>query len=87
MMILGLLLALGQVERIHAASSSTGVLDVFEVYQPITFAPKSDNGCNTEMLLMDHVFGESYGVPFVGKNCHSLQMIKGILTSVTSRNL
>ncbi|KAJ5364426.1 uncharacterized protein N7496_010139 [Penicillium cataractarum] len=65
MMLLGLLLALGQVERIHAASS-TGLLDVFEVYQPVTFAPKSDNGCNTEMLLMDHVFGESYGVPFVG---------------------
>jgi hypothetical protein len=69
MMILGLLLALGQVERIYAASSSTGVLDVFEVYQPVTFAPKSDNGCNTEMLLMDHVFGESYGVPFIGKIC------------------
>lgn len=66
-MIPTLFLALGQVGLSYAISSSTGVLDVFQVYQPVTFAPKSDNGCNLEMLLMDHVFGESYGEPFVGK--------------------
>lgn len=88
MMILGLLLALGQVERIYAASSSTGVLNVFEVYQPVTFAPKSDNGCSTEVLLMDHVFGESYGVPFVGKTCpNSLHSLGVVLNMVASRKL
>jgi hypothetical protein len=67
-MIIFLFLVLWQVVLIYAAISSTGgVLDVFEVYQPVTFAPKSDNGCELEMLLMEHSFGESYGVPFVGK--------------------
>jgi hypothetical protein len=69
MQVLGLWLFLRHVERIYAAYSSTGVLDVFEVYQPVTFAPKSDHGCDLEMLLMEHSFGESYGVPFVGKQC------------------
>jgi hypothetical protein len=67
MQLLNVWLFLGQVELIYAAYSSTGVLDVFEVYQPVTFAPKSHNGCDLDMLLMEHSFGESYGVPFVGK--------------------
>ncbi|KAF3393854.1 hypothetical protein F1880_005383 [Penicillium rolfsii] len=66
MQVLCLCLLLWQVHFGYAVNSSTGVLEVFEVYQPVTFAPTSDNGCDLEMLLMDHSFGESYGVPFVG---------------------
>lgn len=49
-------------------SNSTGVLDVFQVYQPVPFgANGSSNSCSEELLLMEHVFGNSYGKPFVGK--------------------
>lgn len=67
------------------APTSTGVLEVFQVYQPV-LTPKGvtdettlSNGAeNTttiaatestsacELLLMDHSFGFSYGLPFVG---------------------
>ncbi|KAJ5157535.1 uncharacterized protein N7482_008635 [Penicillium canariense] len=48
------------------SSDSTDLLDVFQVYQPVTFAPQGDNGCDLDLLLMEHVFGASYGEPFVG---------------------
>ncbi|KAJ5585304.1 uncharacterized protein N7459_005104 [Penicillium hispanicum] len=49
-----------------AASSNTGLQEVFQVYQPVAFAPQGTDGCDVELELMDHVFGESYGAPFVG---------------------
>lgn len=69
-----------------AAPTRTGLLEVFQVYQPV-LTPKGaidetvmSNGVeNTttiasaaspsscEVLLMDHVFAYSYGMPFVGK--------------------
>ncbi|KAJ5678619.1 hypothetical protein N7462_006863 [Penicillium macrosclerotiorum] len=48
------------------ASDSTSLLNVFQVYQPVSFATHGENGCDLDMLLMDHVFGASYGKPFVG---------------------
>lgn len=48
------------------ASDSTGLQEVFQVYQPVSFAPEGLNGCDLDVLLMDHVFGQSYGKPFVG---------------------
>ncbi|KAI3005587.1 hypothetical protein CBS147346_4253 [Aspergillus niger] len=41
------------------------VLEVFEVYQPVPTGHGSV-GCNEAILLMDHVFGYSYGEPYVG---------------------
>lgn len=72
MMMLSLLILLEQVGLLYAEyveyqASLAGPLDVFQVYQPVTFAPQSDNGCNLEVLLMEHVFGASYGKPFVGE--------------------
>jgi hypothetical protein len=49
------------------APSSTALQDVFQVYQPVPLAPSGEIGCDIELLLMDHVFGASYGAPFVGK--------------------
>jgi hypothetical protein len=63
MMMQGLLMLLGLVGPLYAESVP---LDVFQVYQPVTFAPQSQNGCDLDVLLMDHVFGASYGKPFVG---------------------
>lgn len=67
MLVLGLWLFFWHAQFGYAVYSSTGVIEVFEVYQPVTFAPTSDNRCDLDMLLMEHSFGESYGVPFVGK--------------------
>lgn len=47
-------------------SDSTGLQEVFQVYQPVSFAPEGLTGCDLDVLLMDHVFGQSYGKPFVG---------------------
>ncbi|KAJ5625994.1 hypothetical protein N7510_002303 [Penicillium lagena] len=55
---------LGQVPLVF--SSPSGLQEVFQVYQPVPFAPESNNGCDVEVVLMDHVFGASYGKPFVG---------------------
>lgn len=47
--------------------SSPGLKETFQLYQPIQFAPETSNGgCDVEMILMEHVFGSSYGKPFVG---------------------
>jgi hypothetical protein len=68
-----------------AIPTPTGVLEVFQVYQPVltpqgatdetvlsdgaenttTIAAAASSG-NCEVLLMDHVFAYSYGIPFVG---------------------
>ena len=64
MMMQALLMLLGLVERPYAESIP---LDVFQVYQPVTFAPQSENGCDLNVLLMEHVFGASYGKPFIGE--------------------
>ncbi|PYH94433.1 hypothetical protein BO71DRAFT_419349 [Aspergillus ellipticus CBS 707.79] len=40
--------------------------EVFEVYQPVPTEGSSSSGCNEEMLLMDYVFGYSYGEPYIG---------------------
>ncbi|KAJ5162871.1 uncharacterized protein N7500_004701, partial [Penicillium coprophilum] len=48
------------------APSSTDLQEFFQLYQPISLHSTGDGTCNVEMLLMDHVFGVSYGAPFVG---------------------
>ncbi|KAA6408958.1 MAG: hypothetical protein FRX48_07302 [Lasallia pustulata] len=49
-------------------SAASGLLNDFEVYQPVlTPTGSSDQyGCTYTELLMDHSFGFSYGMPFVG---------------------
>lgn len=47
--------------------SSTGLQEFFQLYQPISLDSSGNHNCDVEMLLMDHVFGASYGAPFVGK--------------------
>ena len=46
-------------------SNSTGVLNVFQSYKPVTFLPQG-TGCNQELLLMEHQFAFSDEKPFVG---------------------
>ncbi|EAW11145.1 uncharacterized protein ACLA_088340 [Aspergillus clavatus NRRL 1] len=48
------------------ALKTTGVLDVFQVYQPVATYGRENSACEHEILLMDHVFASSYGKPFVG---------------------
>lgn len=55
------------VGRSVESADATGLQEVFEVYQPVIFAPQGFNECDADIQLMDHVFGESYGAPFVGK--------------------
>ena len=49
-------------------SATSALLSVFAVYEPVlTPTGSSDQyGCIYTELLMDHVFGYSYGMPFVG---------------------
>ncbi|PKX95727.1 uncharacterized protein P174DRAFT_404651 [Aspergillus novofumigatus IBT 16806] len=49
-----------------STSNTTEVLEVFQVYQPVSTTGGADSACNDEILLMDHVFAYSYGKPFVG---------------------
>ncbi|KAL4985044.1 peptide N-acetyl-beta-D-glucosaminyl asparaginase amidase A-domain-containing protein [Aspergillus falconensis] len=44
-------------------SPSSAVLEVFEVYQPVPFNDQNNSSCNEEILLLNHVFGYSYGQP------------------------
>jgi hypothetical protein len=50
--------------------ASSSLQEVFQVYQPVSLSPKEASveagSCDFEFLLMDHVFGSSYGKPFVG---------------------
>ncbi|KAJ6137672.1 hypothetical protein N7471_004158 [Penicillium samsonianum] len=48
------------------ASSSTSLQEFFQLYQPISLDSSGNDNCDVEILLMDHVFGVSYGAPFVG---------------------
>lgn len=87
-----------------ASPSSTAVLEVFQVYQPVLTPDgptaetiSSDGSLNTTTiestehdvsctkLLMEHSFGWSYGIPFVGKFVRYLQHDYGTdqLTIVT----
>lgn len=50
-----------------STSNTTGALEVFQVYQPVSLSGGADSACNDEILLMDHVFAYSYGEPFVGQ--------------------
>lgn len=52
--------------------SSTGLQEVFQLYQPIPLYSSEKSNCDVELLLMDHVFGASYGAPFVGKRSRKL---------------
>ncbi|PWY76181.1 hypothetical protein BO70DRAFT_90544 [Aspergillus heteromorphus CBS 117.55] len=40
--------------------------EVFQVYQPVPTEGSGSSACNEEVLLMDYVFGESYGEPYIG---------------------
>jgi hypothetical protein len=51
--------------RQASATNSSSVLVDFEVYKPVEFDPPSQ-GCDQVVLLMEHSFGYSYGIPFVG---------------------
>lgn len=53
-------------------STSTALQNVFQVYHPVPFNSSGDNGCDVVVLLMDHVFGASYGAPFVGERLKTL---------------
>lgn len=52
--------------------SLTGLQGFFQLYQPISLDSSENNNCDVEILLMDHVFGASYGAPFVGKRSRKL---------------
>ncbi|KAJ5748073.1 uncharacterized protein N7511_009769, partial [Penicillium nucicola] len=52
--------------QVSSQTPSSSLQDVFQVYTPLQFDPSGENSCNVELLLMDHVFGASYGLPFVG---------------------
>lgn len=53
----------------RADANATSLLDVFQVYDPVTVPANGSYGaCNGEtILLMDRKFGYSYGEPYVGK--------------------
>ena len=54
---------------IIARQASSAVLKVFQVHEPVLTLQGTDNqyGCVYTELLMEHSFGFSYGIPFVGK--------------------
>ncbi|KAL8790734.1 MAG: hypothetical protein Q9195_006212 [Heterodermia aff. obscurata] len=56
------------VARSPQATSAASPLVDFQVYEPVLTPAGSTNqyGCVYTQLLMDHVFGFSYGMPFVG---------------------
>lgn len=49
-------------------SAASALLNDFQVYEPVLTPTGSSNqyGCIYTTLLMDHSFGYSYGMPFVG---------------------
>ncbi|QDS76619.1 hypothetical protein FKW77_007819 [Venturia effusa] len=48
----------------HFPNSSRPILDVFQVYKPLAQIPLRP--CDTQVVLMEHSFGNSYGKPFIG---------------------
>lgn len=65
-------------QDVFEASGGNGVLDVFQVYQPIPSPP--NDGCNSDVLLMEHSFGSSYGAPFIGQ-LYDMRCAIALLTS------
>lgn len=57
------------------APSSTGLQEFFQLYQPISLDSSGNGNCDVDILLMDHVFGASYGAPFVGKRSRELLLL------------
>lgn len=55
--------------------SPTGLQDFFQLYQPVSLDSSGNNNCDVEILLMDYVFGASYGAPFVGKRSRKLLLL------------
>ncbi|KAL4881502.1 peptide N-acetyl-beta-D-glucosaminyl asparaginase amidase A-domain-containing protein [Aspergillus karnatakaensis] len=49
-------------------SPSSALLEVFQVYHPLPIHNRNQSlsSCDREILLLNHVFGFSYGHPFVG---------------------
>ncbi|OJJ02959.1 hypothetical protein ASPVEDRAFT_133004 [Aspergillus versicolor CBS 583.65] len=45
---------------------SSALLEVSQVYHPLSAKALNESLCNESVLLMNHVFGFSYGHPFVG---------------------
>lgn len=58
---------LGGYHHQSQTSDLNGVLDVFQVYQPVPTVATGTADCTHGIALMDHVFANSYGKPFVGK--------------------
>lgn len=56
-------------------STSTALQNVFQVYYPIVFNSSGDSGCDAVVLLMNHVFGASYGAPFVSERFNTLAIV------------
>lgn len=54
------------IEHSPESAFESTLQEVFQVYQPISSASDGLAGCDLDVLLMDHVFGQSYGKPFVG---------------------
>ncbi|KAL2828661.1 peptide N-acetyl-beta-D-glucosaminyl asparaginase amidase A-domain-containing protein [Aspergillus cavernicola] len=50
----------------HLVSPSSALLEVFQVYRPVLVQEDSNSLCDEQILLLDHVYGFSYGQPFVG---------------------
>lgn len=48
-------------------SPSSALLEVFQVYHPLSAKALNESLCNESVLLMNHVFGFSYAHPFVGE--------------------
>ncbi|KAE8376834.1 peptide N-acetyl-beta-D-glucosaminyl asparaginase amidase A-domain-containing protein [Aspergillus bertholletiae] len=48
------------------AAPSQATLEVFQVYHPVQYEGNSGSHCNLNVLLMEHVFASSYGLPYIG---------------------
>ncbi|CAG8898377.1 unnamed protein product [Penicillium egyptiacum] len=57
------------------APSSTDLQEFFQLYSPISLDSGGNDNCDVEILLMDHVFGSSYGEPFVGRRSRMLLLL------------
>ncbi|KAL3457770.1 peptide N-acetyl-beta-D-glucosaminyl asparaginase amidase A-domain-containing protein [Aspergillus heterothallicus] len=58
---------------------TSGLQEVFQVYQPVDTSDNNDAICSKETLLVDHVFGFSYGHPFVGEFMEAFNVIRQII--------
>ncbi len=62
------LYALLQTDRLKGQHSKTSPMVSFQVYEPVSMPDETRNSseCVQTQLLMQHVFSNSYGHPFVG---------------------